>query len=74
MDISRFSWHDGFCCQKNEFIKNYIDIPDKLVDLLIRFLAQNGGKLSKRRREREFKKLTSSEIQAIENKYAQIFD
>jgi len=58
----------------NEFIKNYIDMPDKLVDLLIRFLVQNDGKLSKRAREREFEKLTNSEVQAIENKYAEIFD
>ena len=57
----------------NEFIKNYIDMPDKLVDLLIRFFVQNDGKLSKRAREREFEKLTTSEVQAIENKYAEIF-
>jgi Fic family protein len=57
----------------NEFIKNYIDLPDKLVDLLIRFLSQNNGKLSKRAREREFEKLTDTEIQAIEQKYAEIF-
>ncbi|MBW2054088.1 MAG: Fic family protein [Deltaproteobacteria bacterium] len=56
----------------NEFIKNYIDMPDKLVDLLIRFLNQNTGKLSKRAKEREFKKLTDREIQAIEQKYAEI--
>ena len=58
----------------NDFIKNYIDMPDKLVDLLIRFLVQNGGKLSKRAREKEFEKLTDREIQAIEHKYAEIFD
>jgi len=57
----------------NEFIKNYIDMPDKLVDLLIRFLVQNGGKLSKRAREKEFKKLTDHEIQAIEEKFAEVF-
>ena len=57
----------------NNFIKNYIDMPDKLVDLLIRFLVQNGGALSKRAREREFEKLTDREIWAIEHKYAEIF-
>lgn len=57
----------------NDFIKNYIDMPDSLVDLLIRFLSQNDGKLSKRAREREFEKLTSSEIQVIEGKYAEVF-
>jgi len=57
----------------NQFIKNYIDMPDKLVDLLIRFLVQNNGNLSKRAREKEFKKLTDYEIIAIEQKYAEIF-
>jgi hypothetical protein len=57
----------------NEFIKNYIDMPDKLVDLLIRFLSQNNGKLSKRGRAKEFEKLTDKEIQAIEAKFAEIF-
>jgi Fic family protein len=57
----------------NEFIKNYIDMPDKLVDLLIRFLNQNQGTLSKRARKREFEKLTDSEILAIEQKYGEIF-
>lgn len=58
----------------NEFIKNYIDMPDNLVDLLIRFLAQNNGKLSKRAQEREFERLTAREILAIEQKYAEIFE
>lgn len=57
----------------NGFIKSYIDMPDKLVDLLIRFLTQNNGKLSKRAREREFKKLTDTEIRAIEKKFAEIW-
>ena len=57
----------------NEFIKNYIDMPDKLVDLLIRFLSQNDGSLSKRGRVKEFEKLTEKEIQAIEAKYAEVF-
>ena len=57
----------------NEFIKNYIDMPDNLVDLLIRFLSQNDGKLSKRARTREFKTLTDSETQAIEIKFAEVF-
>ena len=57
----------------DNFIKNYIEMPDNLVDLLIRFLAQNNGKLSKRAKEREFDKLTAPEIQAIEKKYTEIF-
>ena len=57
----------------NEFIKNYIDMPDKLVDLLIRFLNQNNGKLSKRARDKEFNRLTEAEVETIERKYDDIF-
>jgi len=57
----------------NNFIKNYIDMPDKLVDFLIRFLNRNNGKLSKRARGKEFAALTEVEVQAIENKYDEIF-
>jgi len=57
----------------NDFIKNYIDMPDKLVDLLIRFLNQNDGKLSKRARDKEFTQLTGDEVQTIERKYDDIF-
>jgi len=57
----------------NDFIKNYIDMPNKLVDLLIRFLDQNGGKLSKRAREKEFDQLTMDEVEAIERKRDEIF-
>ena len=57
----------------NDFIKNYLDMPDRLVDLLIRFLHQNNGALSKRARTKEFGLLTDKEVQAIENKFAEIF-
>jgi len=57
----------------NDFIKNYIDMPDTLVDLLIRFLDQNGGKLSKRAREKEFNQLTEAEVEAIERKRDEVF-
>ena len=57
----------------NDFIKNYIDMPDKLVDLLVRFLDQNDGKLSKRARENEFNQLTEAEVEAIERKRDEIF-
>jgi len=57
----------------DNFIKNYIDMPDRLVDLLISFLSQNNGRLSKRSREKEFKHLTDAEVQVIERKYDDIF-
>ncbi len=57
----------------NDFIKNYIDMPDKLVNLLIRFLNKNNGQLSKRARKKEFSQLTEDEVLAIERKYDDIF-
>lgn len=55
------------------FIKNYIDMPDRLIDLLIRFLNQENGRLSRRAREKEFSSLKEDEIIALERKYAEIF-
>lgn len=59
--------------QLNTFIKNYVDMPDSKVDLLIRFLVQNGGRFSKRAIEKEFAKLTDEERFAIEERYKQVF-
>jgi hypothetical protein len=56
-----------------DFIKNYVDMPDRLIDLLIRFLNQNDGRLSNRARGKEFSALINKEVQAIENKYDEIF-
>lgn len=59
--------------QLNTFIKNYLDMPDRMVDLLIRFLHQNGGRFSKRAVEKEFAELSETERQAIEQRYEAIF-
>lgn len=55
------------------FIKNYIDMPDRLVDLLIRFLYQERGVLSNRAKRKEFSSLTEDEVKILEEKYAEIF-
>ena len=60
-----------------EEMKNYLDdiydMPDKLVALLIRFLEQNDGRLSKRALSREFSQLTADEVREIESRFAAIF-
>lgn len=60
-----------------EELKNYLDnvydMPDKLVALLIRFLEQNDGKLSRRALSKEFSRLQAQEIQEIEIRFAEIF-
>jgi hypothetical protein len=56
------------------FIGEYVDMPSCTVDLLVRFLRQNGGKLSKRAREKEFRELRDDEVCAFEEKYKEVFD
>ena len=56
------------------FVNNYIDMPDRIADLLIRFLHQNDGKLSKRARDKEFSALTNEEVKVFENKFEEIFN
>lgn len=55
------------------FVNNYIDMPDRTADLLIRFLHQNDGKLSKRALDKEFAALTEDEVKVFENKFEEIF-
>lgn len=58
--------------------KTYLDdefeMPDKLVALLVRFLGQNSGELSKRARENEFTSLNDKEVMEIERNYQSIFN
>ncbi len=50
-----------------------LELPDRMMDLLIRFLEQNNGQLSKRALEKEFESLTQAEVELIEQKYAECF-
>lgn len=50
-----------------------IDVPDRLSDLLYRFLRQNDGNLSHRARTREFAALTAAEVGRIETLYREAF-
>ncbi len=54
-------------------IGQIVDMPDRMVDLLCRFLRQNRGSLSKRAREQEFHELRSEEIERVESAYAAAF-
>lgn len=63
--------------QKWEKMKSWLDdrfqMPDKLVALLIRFLEQNRGILSKRALEKEFAEFTDQEVKEIEENYKAYF-
>ena len=49
------------------------DMPDRTIDLLSTFLRQNGGRLSKRARTREFQRLTPEEVEQVQAIHASCF-
>jgi hypothetical protein len=55
------------------FIDEEFEMPDNMISILVKFLEQNQGVLSKRAREKEFSKLSDKEIEQIENVYKTIF-
>ncbi len=55
-------------------VQDIVDMPDRIIDLLHRFLRQGDGRLSQRARQREFAALTHEEAAAIEHLYAQVFE
>ena len=69
--------------RETEFLERYdqfrarieaiVDMPDRTIDLLFRFLHQNAGRLSKRAREQEFSKMTEAEVSAAEAAYLSSF-
>jgi len=50
-----------------------VDMPDRLVSLLFRFLRQQGGVLSQWARSREFQALTEQEVAEVETLYRHYF-
>jgi Fic family protein len=56
------------------FFEDEFEMPDKLISLLLNFLEQNNGILSKRARENEFKLLSDGEVITIQNEFARIFN
>ena len=63
--------------QNYDIFKRYIDnnfeMPDKMVAILVRFLEQGDGELSKRALKKEFSALKEEEIKNIETNYKNIF-
>lgn len=55
-------------------VERVVDMPDSMIDLLFRFLKQNGGRLSERAREGEFKDLTAKESERFESLFEETFE
>lgn len=53
-------------------IQQIVDIPDRLMDQLIKVIHNNGGTVSKRKRDK-FEKLTDQEIERVEKAFQEIF-
>lgn len=68
-EIKYLECYDEF----KRYLDNEFEMPDKMVAMIIRFLKQNNGKLSKRVREMEFSALRDSEVKVIEEQYKVIF-
>jgi Fic family protein len=56
-----------------EAVQQIVDMPDRTIDLLHRFLRQGRGRLSKRARTKEFEALTDAEVQEVERLYEDCF-
>lgn len=68
-EVSYLSDYDQF----KSYLNETFEMPDRMVALLVRFLAQGKGTLSKRAQQKEFSALTSVEIEQIEQQYRQQF-
>ncbi len=68
-EINYLTYYDQF----KRYLEDKFDMPDKLVALIVRFLEQDEGRLSKRARNKEFGALTNKEVVEIEDNYNTIF-
>ena len=69
-EINYLTNYDEF----KKYLDDEFEMPDKLVALLVRFLDQNSGELSKRAIEKEFTSLNDKEVIEIERNYQSIFN
>lgn len=56
------------------FLDNKYEMPDNMISLLVGFLEQGNGQLSKRSLKKEFSDLTEKEVEEIEGKFKAIFN
>ena len=60
--------------QSREAIQEIVDMPDRQIDLFIRFCLQNNGRLSTRKRDRHFAFLSADEISRMEQEVQSVYD
>jgi hypothetical protein len=59
--------------EAQRLIMETVEMPDRLAQNLTMFIRQNGGKLPKKQREREFAALSDDEAKRIEEIYEEVF-
>ena len=69
-EVSYIYKYDEF----KRFMDDQFEMPNKLVSMLVRFLEQNSGTLSKRARAEEFPELKNDEVEKIESAFQEIFE
>lgn len=57
----------------SKYINTYFSLPDNKVDLLIKLLNKNNGRLSKNKRQKKFDEITDEEVSSIEENFQSIF-
>jgi hypothetical protein len=55
-------------------VESLVEMPERTLDLLFRFLRQSGGRLSKRARKGEFSALSDEEVEHIEDLYSRFLE
>lgn len=68
-EVKYLSNYDEF----KRYLEEKFDMPDKLIALLVRFLEQNNGLISKRVKDKELSTLALHEIEDIEVEFKSIF-
>lgn len=68
-EVEYLQQYDAF----KSYLDNHFEMPDKTVALLVRFLEQHQGNLSKRALSKEFAALEEHEVAAIQQHYNTIF-
>ena len=69
-EVAYLEGYDEFSLRVQE---ETADMPEKTINLLAQFLRQNNGRLSKRARSREFRRLTPDEVERVEGLYLECF-
>lgn len=68
-EVTYLARHD----RMKAWLADRFDMPDRYVELLIAFLRQGNGRLSKRALEKEFAALTAGEVEQIEAAFQEAF-